>query len=123
MKTGLAGNIVTARFGHTAQAGRNPSRVICMRNRYDLSYLCGFCTWPDDVQGSIAAGLLSHAANVVRTDISPGMVEQFDTRMKHLGLPQHCIYATLKNLVRTTGDFAQKFGVVVINHLPDHNIS
>lgn len=50
------------------------------------------------------------------------MVDQFNARVRQLGLPQHRIYATVKDLVRTPGDFAQQFDVVVVSQSPDQRI-
>jgi cyclopropane fatty-acyl-phospholipid synthase-like methyltransferase len=94
-----------------------------MWNRYGVFHICGFCRRPNDALGNVARGLLPHAANVVGLDISQGMVDQFNTRVKQLGLPQHRIYATVKDLVRTPGDFAQQFDVVVVSPAPVHHIS
>jgi cyclopropane fatty-acyl-phospholipid synthase-like methyltransferase len=94
-----------------------------MRNRYGVFHVCGVRSRPNDTLGNVARGLLPHVANVVGLDISQGMVDQFNTRVIQLGLPQHRIYATVKDLVRTPDDFAQQFDVVVVSAVPDHHIS
>lgn len=52
---------------------------------------------------------------VIGVDISQGMVDQFNSRVKELGLPEEKISATVKDITGKPDDMAQKFDVVVVS--------